>query len=254
MSLHRLFIASAVACLISAPLAAQEGDGWTLWSDKSQMPPDELMFGLPIQPSGENINTESAETPDSPFDIDMEEVIEQDGQAYKALQWTRDAHFEATVPANTYLIGLVGNFYPNDTADPVENIKAMNLVSVEIDGVEVPIDDSYLLRREEFPFEGFVLGLYNVFPLFTTPGTHTYVQTFQQTDNYFMTVPFEELNAALGAEDPSPQFEGRRVYVPERIGDSVDGQIVFSYTLTVEEAPTAVEASSWAKIKQTFAE
>ena len=247
----KLIVALLVSLTYCAAVQAQEG--WDMWDDKTQMPPDDQLFGLPIEPMGENIITEAGETADSPFDIDVGEVKERDGLDYKALQWTRDAQFEVTVPTDTYLIGLLGQFYPKDTIDPVEFIQALRLASVEIDGELVEIDDSYLLRRDEFPFEGFVLGLYNVFPRFTTPGKHTYVQTYQQTGDYFVDIPFEQMGPARGGTDPSPEFEGRRAYVPERIGEVVDGKIVFSYDITVvdkEEFFTAVAEETWGKIKR----
>jgi hypothetical protein len=120
-------------------------------------------------------------------------------------------------------------------------------VSVELDGTVVPIDSSYLLRIDDFPgYETSVLGEYNVWPRFTTTGVHTYVETFEQEEPFFYIRPFE----AAGEVDPAPQFEGRRVLVPEQIGDPVDGKFVFRYTLTVVEAPTPVEQTTWAEVKR----
>jgi hypothetical protein len=241
---------AVLASVILAMAVGVEAQDWELWSDMTTMPPGEMQFPLPIVPSGEGIAIGSAEDENSPTDIGLNKTLEKDGLEYKALQFTRDASYEATVPTGVYLRGLLGQLYPMGTADPVEMFGAMNLVQVEIDGTVIPIDDSYLLRVEEFPFPGFVLGLYNVYPIFHTPGTHTYVETFRPEEPYFLTVPFEGLAAALGVVDPSPEFEGRRVYLPEEVGDPVDGQIVFSYTLTVEDMPTAVANYSWARIKQ----
>lgn len=49
--------------------------------------------------------------------------------------------------------------------------------------------------------------------------------------------------------DPWPEFSGHYIWVPEQVGDPVDGFIVYEYTLTVVADPTAVTPSTWGEVK-----
>lgn len=219
---------------------------WELWSDKTQMPPGDQLEGLPIIQTGENV---------AYIWVDLgDQTLEKDGVKYKALQMTRDQKFTATVPVGRYLIGLVGNIYPAGTVDLMAMTAAMTLVSVEIDGTPVPIDPSYILFAKDLFGPGQDVGLYNVFPRFTKPGIHTYVQRFKQVDPFFWVEPYAAEKASgctdCGyVQDPWPEFAGQYVWVPEQVGDPVDGDIVYEYTLTVVEEPTAVMPSAWGQVK-----
>ncbi len=244
----------AITLVVLLTVASASAQDWELWPDKTALPPGETLFGLPIEPGGDEISTTSSESPDAWLDIGLGETRERDGLQYKALQFARDVDHEVrNVPTGSYLIGVLGQFYPTDTLDPVETMRGMNLVQVELDGTVVPIDDSWIARTEDFPFPGFVLGAYNVFPTFHTPGVHTYVQTYAQTEPVFVQIPMEQLAEAFGQVDPSPEFEGRRVYLPEQVGETVDGRIEIRSTLHVVDAATAVADASWGLVKQDVA-
>ncbi|NUM70530.1 MAG: hypothetical protein HUU43_06755 [Ignavibacteriaceae bacterium] len=238
-------VVPAVSALLLAAGSARAAD-WELWPDKTQMPPDDQTVGLPIVPTGENIVV-TTETDSSWMFIDVHQTLEKDGQQYKAIQAFRDGEFEATVPVGKYLIGLIGTFYPPGTVDAMALAASWQLVSVELDGTTIAIDRSYLALRREFPFAGNDLAFYSVFPRFNTPGTHTYTQRFRPEAFFYV----EYYDPVQGQVDPTPEFEGRRVLVPEQIGNPVDGEVVFKYTLTVVEESTAVPSSTWGQVKET---
>lgn len=226
-------------------LGSAHAADWELWPDKTQMPPVDQLVGLPIIPTGENIAT---------IWVDLgDKTLEKEDKQYKALQFTRDREFTATVAVGAYLIGLLGTLSPANTVDVVASTASWNMVSVEIDGTSIPIERSYLAFLKDFPVPGLDLGFYNVFPRFNAPGTHTYVERFKPEESFFFIEPWEQDAAfadVLGPqEDPWPEFEGRYVYVPEQVGDPVDGYIVYKYTLTVVEEPTAVAPSTWGEVK-----
>jgi hypothetical protein len=52
-----------------------------------------------------------------------------------------------------------------------------------------------------------------------------------------------------GLVDPSPGFEGRRVFVGEQAGDPVDGLIVYTGNLTIVPHATAVGVSTRGRIR-----
>lgn len=240
-----LKLAVLAACGVLLAVGSARAADWELWPDKTQMPPGELLEGLPITPTGENLAT---------IWIDLgDQTLEKDGVKYKALQMFRDQKFTATVPVGRYLIGLLGNALPAGTVDLMAMTAAMNLVSVEVDGTVIPIDSSYLLFAKDLVAPGHDVGLYNVFPRFNTPGTHTYVERFKLVDPFFWVEPYAQ-EAACGTDcgyiqDPWPEFAGHYVWVPEQVGDPVDGVIVYEYTLTVVEEPTAVAPSTWGQVK-----
>jgi hypothetical protein len=88
----------------------------------------------------------------------------------------------------------------------------------------------------------------NAFPRFTTPGTHTHVQRFQP-----QTYLYAECCAACGMADLTLEFEGRRVYAPEQIGNPVDRYVVFAYAFSVVEDPTAVPQRGRGELKHECA-
>lgn len=240
-----LKIAMLVACAVLLVAGTTRAADWELWPDKTQMPPDDQTVGLPIVPTGENIVTTVMETDSSWISIDVHQTLEKDGQQYKAIQLFQDSEFAATVPVGKYLIGLIGTFYPAGTVDAMALTTSWNLVSLEVDDTVIPIDRSYLALRKEFPFAGNDLAFYSVFPRFNTPGTHTYVQRFRPETFFYV----EYYDASQGQVDPTPEFERRRVLIPEKIGNPVDGDVVFKYTLTVTSDPTAVTPSTWGQVK-----
>lgn len=244
MKISKLAMLTAAAILLAAG-SARAAD-WELWADKTQMPPDDQQVGLPIVPTGENIVT-AVETDSSWMFIDVKQTLEKDGQQYKAVQFFQDSEFEATVPVGKYLIGLIGTFYPSGTVDAMAMAASWNLFSLEIDGTVIPIDRSYLALRREFPFAGNDLAFYSVSPRFNTLGTHTYIERFRPETFFYI----EYYDASQGQVDPTPEFERRRVSIPEQIGNPVDGEVVFKYTLTVVEEPTAVTPSTWGQVKET---
>ena len=123
---------------------------------------------------------------------------------------------------------------------------AANLVAVHIDDQVIAVDASMILYDEIMP--GWDAGLYGVFPRFLAPGDHTMSLTYAPTGEFYYVEPYEVQDLV----DPSPEFEGRRVFVPEQVGDPVDAKIVLRYDLTVVDEPTSVEACSWARIKATL--
>lgn len=247
----RIAVPAAIAvCValgaISAVYARTLAD-WELWPDKTTMPPGEQLGFLPVVATGESISYTF---------IDLgNQTLEKDGQTYKAIQWVKDATFVAEAETGKYLLGLVGQFYPTGTVDVLAMMSTIHLSSVEIDGTVVPIDSSYRLRVDDTPFTGQTAGIYNVFPRFNTPGTHTYREIWSQDQPFFYVEPVAAEALCVECEyppDPFPEFEGRYVYVPEQIGDPVDGRFTISYTLNVVEAATNVEPSAWGRIKSTF--
>lgn len=242
MRVPKMAILAACAVLLAAGTA--RAADWDLWPDKTQMPPDDQQVGLPIVPSGESTVT-AVETDSSWMFVDVHQTLEKDGQQYKAIQFFQDSEFETTVPVGKYLVGLIGTFYPAGTVDAMAMAASWDLVSLEIDGTVVPIDRSYLALRKEYPFAGNDLAFYSVFPRFNTPGTHTYVQRFRPETFFYI----EYYDASQGQVDPTPEFERRRVSIPEQIGNPVDGDVVFKYTLAVVEEPTAVQSWTWGQIK-----
>jgi hypothetical protein len=249
----RLLLILCLGLLVLGAAQLATAADWELWPDKNATPPNDQMVGLPIVPEGGNIVI-AVETDSSWIIIDVHQTLEKDGQQYKALQWFQDTEFTATVPAGKWLIGLLGIIYPMEVhMDVMAQAAAMNLVAVEIDGTTIPIDASNLfgpgpvIGPEAANFADWESGGYSVFPRFNTPGPHTYVQKFQYQNFYYV-----ECYEACGAADPSPEFEGRRVLVPEQIGNPVDGYVVFKYNLNVVAEPTAVAPKGWGEVKQEF--
>ena len=204
-----------------------------LWPDSTVPPPPELE----ILPTGE-----------LGF-IDLgDQIVEKDGQTYKSVQLFSDREFEVTVPVGKYVLGFVGVLTPPETFDLVALLNVSRMVSVEINDQVIEIDDSYFAVIADFPFEGVNLGAYHVYPRFNEPGNYTLRYRWRQIEPFYFILPF---GAPFSPEeDPAPEYEGRRAVVAEQIGDVIDGDMVLTYHVTVEETPTAVEADGWGAIKQ----
>ena len=76
---------------------------------------------------------------------------------------------------------------------------------------------------------------YVIFPRFKTTGLHTIQYVYRQ-EAYFFFHYDHDVELFEGFPDPYPEFEGRRVFVPEVAGDPVDGDYTLSFTLSVVEA------------------
>ena len=245
--LHLLLICLAVVCLGATGTRAAD---FELWPEMSR-PPD-MWCCLPAAadtdaPGGLVFATESE---DAIFGLSVNQTREKDGLTYKALRIFRDYEFvsKPEVPMGRHIL-LFGYACATGQMDLIDWVsKAINPISVEIDGVVIPLDPSMILLGSPGP--GMTGGVYAVFPRFTTPGEHTIITTWQPLEEFYYVRNFE----ADGIEDPSPEFEGRRVWVPEQVGDPVDGLIVQKRTVIAVENPTAVDCCSWGQIKATLQE
>jgi hypothetical protein len=241
--LKRTLVLAALAWLVSA--SAQAAD-WELWNGSSV--PENEVCCLPLIPNTPGGPVTVAESDSSVYFVDIHQTRVKDGKEYKAIQVFRDYTFDATVPVNRWLGGPWGFFYPTGTVDLMNYIATgVNLVSVEIDGQVVPVDPSKLVDLGPDFAPGNDVIWYPLDPRFTTLGSHTLVVTYQPVEEYYYIEPY----AAQSLEDPSPVFEGRRVLVPEQVGNPVDGKMVLRYNLTVvpDTTATAVEGSTWGRIK-----
>ena len=87
-----------------------------------------------------------------------------------------------------------------------------------------------------------------MYPRFNEPGEYTLRYRWRQIEPFYFVLPY---GAPFSPpEDPAPEYEGRRVVIAEQIGDTIDGDMVLTYHVTVVTAPTAVEAVGWGTIKQ----
>jgi hypothetical protein len=248
-SLKGVFVLAALIWLVAGNVRAAD---WEIWPDPTAMPPVDQTEYLGLTPTGEAVVT-VAETDSSLLVIDVHQTRERDGKTYKAIQWFRDMHIQvpSPVPISRWLRGgATGGVWPPDfEIDALGFMTACRLVSIELDGEVVPIDQATYLQ----PI-GWMMGDgttwvgygYQVAVRFKTAGTHTYKMVFRQESEFYYT----ECYSPCGLADPTPNLEGRRVLVPEQVGDPVDGEMVYSYTVTVvSETPTAAESSGWARVK-----
>jgi hypothetical protein len=227
LSLSLLFVLLALAGGIPA---ASADPPFEIWRDKrGELPPFDQIVFLPIF---------RADEPVSFVDLGNLEVS-RGGKQWKALQFTRDKQFDdasdcndpsicVTVPVGKYLFGLLGDEWPPNTVNPLEELAATRLVALEIDGITIPVSQSDIVASVSPKSGGF--AIYNVFPRFNTPGAHTLKYIWNQRKMFFFVYPYD----VIGIPDPFPQYEGRRVFVQEADGDMpLDGQMVLSYSLTV---------------------
>jgi hypothetical protein len=209
-----------IFCLIiaAASIATGKPKSFDVWREKDTLPPFDQIVFLPIFLPNEE-----------PGFVDLGGLsVTSGGVEWKALQFTRDKQFDVTVPVGKYLFGLVGDEWPPATVDPLEELWATRLISIEIDGTKITVNHHDLTDLSSA--EGSA-AIFNVFPRFLTPGNYTLKYTWIQHRPFFFVYPYE----VIGIPDPSPAFEGRRVFVPETVGDTLDGKMVLSYNVTVIE-------------------
>jgi hypothetical protein len=247
--LRASIVVAVLALLVAA--GAQAAD-WELWTQSSPPWADQWCC-LPTSPDTPGGGVEWATESDSTvFCLNVHQTLEKDGQTYKALQIFRDYTFAATVPADRWLLGpwmYLTDFSGTDLMSWAAF--GINITSLEVDGQAVPVDPSMLVD----------LGLGAIpdlpacdvvwYPLdmrFTTLGPHTVAVTYEPAEFYNVAWP------AGSPDDPSPEFEGRRVWMPEQVGDPVDGKIVLKYNLNVVPPETAVEPCSWGRVKAALQE
>lgn len=247
-----LKIAAAAALVVWGAADARAQDpGWEIWPDASRWPLEEWDWGdgmgcLPwVHPDLPCAPGQVAEADSFAYFVDLHQTREKDGLTYKALQFYQDYTFDVTVQAGRWLVAPLGWGWPLGTLDALGMYySAVNVVSIEIDGTVFPIDRSTFVDFGEYFPGAHVVGV-PYYPRFTTLGQHTFSMTFEPLEPYYCVYPYE----LEGVEDPSPEFEGRRVFLPEVVGDPVDGKIVLQWNVTVVEGPTVVEPCSWAGAK-----
>lgn len=209
-------VAVIAAAANPAPLAAEPAT-WELWSSCDELPDFTEVEFLPIFLEGE------------PFAfVDLGgETRRKHGLEHYALQFTRDKTFELEVPVGKWLFGLLGDEWPADTVDVLEELRAIRLVRLEVDGEVVNVRPSCVV---DLSSEEGALALYSVLPRFLEPGSHHLRFVWRQVKDFFFTYPYD----VIGLEDPYPDYEGRRVFPRgEHVGEDLDGDLILHYELTV---------------------
>jgi len=248
MTVRGLVKVAGAAALVGLVAAGADAQGFERWT--GTWPPENEWCCLPIIPDTPGGAVTAAESDSSVYFVDVHQTRELDGQTYKAIQVFRDYTFDTTVPVDRWIGGPWGFLYPTGTVDVMSFMAVgVNIVSIEIDGQVFPVNASMLLDLPGYLPDADT-GWYPLDVRFTALGSHTLALTYQPLEPYFYIEPYE----IQDLEDPSPEFEERRVLVPEQVGDPVDGKIVLRWNLTVVEEPTAVQASSWARIKAALHE
>lgn len=223
--------------LLSVSTAAAQG-GYELWPDPKVPPPSDLVVFLPL-PTDDTGGDEH-------YHPQTQTVLELDGLPYKAIQRSYDTAFDVTIPVGKYVLGWLGNFWP-DNVDGVALLHAQSL-TVEINDEAFSLSPENVASVSDFPFVGMNLAAFDFYPRFLQPGSYVLRYRWRQLEPFFFVWPFGSPTHGP-ATDPLPGFDGRRVFVAEQEGDPVDGEMLITYHLTVVEAETAVSANSWAQAK-----
>lgn len=209
-------------CDDSAGPAGPIGPEWELWPSRTSIP--NLETEVVILP---NLHPDSPPIGFPPAGV----TVQHDGVEWAGLQWGRDVRIAKTVPANTWLFGPLGDFWWKNSVNPVAQLRATRLVAIEVDGERIPVtvDDIYAFGSDDFD-----AAMYAIFVRFTTPGLHSLKYIWRQEAYFFFHFRHDLLGDFF--PDPWPEFQQRRVFVPETVGDQpLDGQTVWSYTLNVVE-------------------
>lgn len=225
---HR-FLGATLAALIAAVLLSAgvrvetrdqwiSGDGYDWWTDCYEVP-DDISF-LPTYLPGE-----------APTYVDLgRNIVLEDGRRWRAVQATRDKDLGATrAVTGTWYGGMGSEEWPPRSVNVKAQLNAFRVVSYEIDGHRHDVPSSCVIvyaTNEE------TIGFYNAWVRFTDPGPHTLKITGRQMFDYPFIFPFSQ----TGATDPLG-LDGRRIFVREEVGDTLDGDFVHSYELRVGRRP-----------------
>lgn len=213
-------------------------EAYDLWPDPEVPPPSDLVVFLPL-PTDDTGGDEHFHPAGAP-------VLEREGLPYKAIQRFHDAAFDLTIPAGKYVLGWLGNFWP-DSVDGTALLRTQSL-TVEINAEQFPLSADNIASVVDFPFAGFDLAAFDFYPRFLQPGSYVLRYRWRQLEPFFFVWPFG-LPTHGPASDPLSGFDGRRVFVSEQEGDPADGEMVVTYHLTVTAQETAVSPQSWAHVK-----
>ena len=216
---RRVLVAATIAMAIglatarpyAAPHPSDDGDGYELWSDCSNLP-DSLDF-LPIYlPS------------DSQGFIDLGRKETIGVQEYHALQYTRDKDFgQWVIRTGKWYGGLLAERWPLHSINVRRLLEHVRVTAWEIDGTVYPVDPTCVWTQDT---DDQSVGLFNVWVRFTTAARHTLKIFYRQV------APFPYTDPLMTGADPFG-LDGRRVLVKEQIGDVLDEQFVHSYELVV---------------------
>ena len=198
----------ALPSIVPSFSKAGSGKGWDIWPDRTTVPWSQVTF-LPVFTTNE-----------TPGFVDLGYNLRHAGAQWRAMQFTHTKSFALTVPVNSYLFGLLGDDWPPNTVNAVDEIHAGRLIAIEIDGTRIEVNPSSIL---DLSGTGST-AIYDVLPRFTTAGRHTLKYVWQQERSFYFTIPFDP-----GTPDPLG-LGGRRVFVA---GED-DETMVLSYKLVVQ--------------------
>jgi hypothetical protein len=221
-----LFSAFLIGCDgSSSPVELQRE--WELWPRGDVLPPEAETEFLSF--FGSNLgNPEFCDAyQGQPIDV----VVRHEGVEWKGSQGLCDTHLSDTVVVNQWLAGIIGVIWVHNTVNAEAMLRANRLVAIEIDGERIPVTVDDIVSWTT-PDGAFDVAVYNVHPRFTTTGLHSVKYIYRQ-EAYFFFHYDHDLQLFEGYPDLYPGFEGRRVFIPEVVGDPVDGYMIASWTLNV---------------------
>lgn len=224
--------------LLLSLTGAMAQDTYDFWPDPDLPPPSDIVVFLPL-PTNNTGGDEHYHPGDAP-------ALERDGLPYKAIQRFHDASFDVTIPAGKYVLGWLGNFWP-ESVDGIALLRAQSLTA-EINDDVFPLSAEDIASVTDFPFVGLDLAAFDFYPRFLQPGSYVLRYRWRQLEPFFFVWPFGSPTHGPAA-DPLTGFDGRRVFVSEQEGDPLDGEMVTTYHLTVTAQQTAVTGQSWAQVK-----
>jgi hypothetical protein len=190
-------------------------DGYELWNNCRQLPgPDDFEFLPQFLPS------------ETPGYIDLNRNVNYGGSEYRALQYTRDKDFGAVrIPPGRWVGGMGFDTWPLQTVDLVQQYENFHVTAWEVDGTRYAVDPSCTLIM---PTDDESIGLHSMWVRFPEPGQHSLKIFGRQIADW----PFRDpLVRTLGV-DPLG-LDGRRIFVGESVGDTIDQQFVHEYDLRV---------------------
>ena len=202
---------------------------WELWPRRDAFPPGdetELLscFGEPSWCSVEFCDVYRGQSVPN---------VRHEGVEWKGVQAFCDSQGSDTVVVNQWLYGPLAVLWRHDTVNSEAMMMATRLVAIEIDGERVPVtvEDILVWTSDDGVFDN---AGYVILPRFKTTGLHS-VKYIYHPEAYFFFTYDHDREFFEGFPDPYAEFEGRRVLVPEVLGDPVDGDITLAYTLNVVE-------------------